>query len=174
MEQTLRIGGIMDLDLDMRSSDKKLLIESCINFYAEKLNIKNRNFILLVKTVKNLRKDEGLNGYVGTVRKDCIVDKSKKAYAMGLDSRIKTEDLVETIAHEMIHVKQKVLGQLRYEGRTTYWLGKKVICSKINYFDQPWEQEAWSKQKLLAVQIFKILGKLEKKYVMKNYKEKKK
>ena len=93
---------------------------------------------------------------------------------MNLDSRLNTYDLVETIAHEMVHIKQKVLGQLRYEGRSTYWLGKKVICSKINYYDQPWEQEAWSKQKLLAVQIFKILTKLEKKYIMKHYKEKKK
>jgi len=174
MEQTLRIGGIMDLDLDMRSSDKKLLIESCINFYAEKLNIKNKNFILIVSTVKNLRKIKGLNGYVGIVRKELLIDKSIKTYAMGLDSRIKIEDLIETIAHEMVHIKQKVLGQLRYEGRSTYWLGKKVICSRIDYYDQPWEQEAWSKQKLLAVQIFKILTKLEKKHVLKDTKGKKK
>jgi len=49
MEQTLRIGGIMDLDLDMRSSDKKLLIESCINFYAEKFKrVGNKNVIAIV------------------------------------------------------------------------------------------------------------------------------
>jgi hypothetical protein len=121
-----------------------------------------------------LRKIKGLNGYVGIVRKELLIDKSIKTYAMGLDSRIKIEDLIETIAHEMVHIKQKVLGQLRYEGRSTYWLGKKVICSRIDYYDQPWEQEAWSKQKLLAVQIFKILNKLEKKHVMKHYKVKKK
>ena len=171
MEQTLRIGGIMLLDVAMRSSDRKLLIESCINFYAEKLNIKRKNFLLIAFTVKGLRKNENSNGFVANLKKKYLVDPTQRAYVMNLDSRLNTYDLVETIAHEMVHIKQKVLGQLRYEGKTTYWLGKKVICSKINYFDQPWEQEAWSKQKLLAMQIFKILEKIEKKHVTKYHKK---
>ena len=69
MEQTLRIGGIMLLDVAMRSSDRKLLIESCINFYAEKLNIKRKNFLLIAFTVKGLRKNENSNGFVANLKK---------------------------------------------------------------------------------------------------------
>ena len=113
MEQTLRIGGIMLLDVAMRSSDRKLLIESCINFYAEKLNIKRKNFLLIAFTVKGLRKNENSNGFVANLKKKYLVDPTQRAYVMNLDSRLNTYDLVETIAHEMVHIKQKVLGQLR-------------------------------------------------------------
>ena len=71
MEQTLRIGGIMDLDLDMRSSDKKLLIESCINFYAEKLNIRNKNFILILVHLYNVYFQHII--YIDNISKLCII-----------------------------------------------------------------------------------------------------
>ena len=103
--------------------------------------------------IKDLAKDHAANG-VAMRLTDGI-------YGMDLDSRLSMEKLIEVIAHEMVHIKQFVMGNLKYEGRSFYWHGKKVIRSKINYYDHPWEIEAWSKEKVLASKIFKIWVKAE-------------
>jgi hypothetical protein len=59
----------------------------------------------------------------------------------------------------MVHVKQFALGQtqIKYRGKkpTFYWMGKRV---QADYWDQPWEQEAWRRERVLASRIYKILA----------------
>ena len=88
----------------------------------------------------------------------------EKLYFMQLDSSIDIEQLIQTIAHEMVHIKQFVKGQISYKGRSMYWLGNRVVKSKINYYDHPWEIDAWSKEKVLSAKIYKILTKLQDKH----------
>lgn len=89
-----------------------------------------------------------------------MVDLGMKRILMEIDSSLNIESLVETIAHEMVHVKQTIQGQYRIEfkGRTVhrYWRGQRV---KKEYFEQPWEQEAWSKEKVLAAKLFSLVDK---------------
>lgn len=153
----------MELDVNIRRSYRKKLIEVCIAFYAYELKINNRNFQLLVKTINGMSKD-GIDGCVGMLakRKKYQTKNDSKFFIMTLDSRLNLQRLIQVLAHEMIHVKQNVLGQLRHTGRSTYWLGTKVLGSKLNYFDQPWEIEAWSKEKLLSIKILKMLSMIEK------------
>ena len=58
----------------------------------------------------------------------------------------------------MVHVKQYARGQIKeIRGRKTkYWMGKKV---RKGYFEQPWEIEAFSKERILANKIFEIINK---------------
>ena len=146
----------MELILGMRNSDRKMLIDACINFYARELKIDKNNFTLAVFSKKGLAKEIGANGMAVRIR--------DKVCAMHLDSKLSMENLVQVIAHEMVHVKQFVRGQISFKGRSMYWLGNKVIRSKINYYDHPWEIDAWSKEKVLSAKIYKILAKLQDKH----------
>ena len=166
---------MMDFQVLMRSSDRRLLIESCIKFYAKELNIENHNFNLIVEPI-NLREIRSADGSVTELikKKKHSVKKEKKLILMQLESKLKIGRLIEVIAHEMVHVKQTVRGQLASRGVSLFWRGKKVLCSKINYYDRPWEIEAWSKQTLLSNKIFRLLDKQYEKHVLKNTKGKKK
>jgi hypothetical protein len=77
---------------------------------------------------------------------------------MIIDSKLRDDDLVEILCHEMVHVKQFALGQAvikYYAGKPQYyWMGRKV---KKSYWDQPWEIDAWRKERVLASRIYKIL-----------------
>ena len=82
-----------------------------------------------------------------------------KNLVMFLDSKLDLERLVLTVAHEMVHVKQHARGQLKnIKGRKQirYWMGKKV---RESYYNQPWELEAFSKERILANKIFQIMNK---------------
>ena len=143
----------MNIILDMRKSDRRDLIEACVQFYAQELKIEKKRFTLAVFSKKDLAKDHAANG-VAMRLTDGI-------YGMDLDSRLSMEKLIEVIAHEMVHIKQFATGQLKYKGRSLFWRGEKVIRSRINYYDHPWEIEAWSKEKVLAAKIFKLWMKAE-------------
>jgi hypothetical protein len=152
----------------MRKSDRKLLIDACITFYAKELKIDKNNFCLIVKSTKGLAKDTNAAGMAYRIPDYLRIDNlSPKLYFMQLDSSIAMEQLIQTIAHEMVHIKQFVKGQISYKGRSMYWLGNKVVKSKINYYDHPWEIDAWSKEKVLSAKIFKILTKLQNKHYAK-------
>jgi hypothetical protein len=152
----------------MRKSDRKLLIDACVNFYAKELKIDKNKFCLIVKSTKGLVKDTNAAGMAYRIPDYLRIDNlSPKLYFMQLDSSIAMEQLIQTIAHEMVHIKQFVKGQISYKGRSMYWLGNKVVKSKINYYDHPWEIDAWSKEKVLSAKIFKILTKLQDKHYAK-------
>lgn len=150
----------MKLLVNMRKSDTKDLIESCVNFYAKELNIKDSNFALIVNSRKGLMKNADCRGVAYVV--------AGRIFGLDIDSKLTVETLIEVLAHEMVHIKQFARGQVKYKGRSMYWLGKKVVKSKINYFDQPWEHDAWAKERILASKIFKILRKEDVKFNKKN------
>jgi hypothetical protein len=76
---------------------------------------------------------------------------------MLIDSGLDMERLVLTLAHEMVHVKQYARGQIKHKlgGKTYYWMGKPI---RKQYYDQPWEVEAFSKERVLANKIFQIVN----------------
>lgn len=51
--------------------------------------------------------------------------------------------LLETVAHEMVHVKQYARREIT--GKDT-WLGKFVNSKTVNYYDLPWEIEAHGRE----------------------------
>jgi len=53
---------------------------------------------------------------------------------------IGVRNIMSTLAHEMVHVKQYINGEL--DDAMTTWKGKKVNSDKIDYWIQPWEVEA--------------------------------
>jgi hypothetical protein len=66
------------------------------------------------------------------------------------------DEMVQTLAHEMIHVKQYAKNEHVKKHLTTkgglkiqsYWMGKlwKPIKDEVDYYDAPWEIEAYGRE----------------------------
>ena len=72
---------------------------------------------------------------------------------MRLQRGLSFYDIVSTVCHEMVHVKQYVKGEL---GDFHQWKSRK-ISDKTNYHDLPWEKEAFKLEERLAIECFKEL-----------------
>jgi hypothetical protein len=142
----------MEIEVVTSSKGKRELIESVASLFAQALNIEKSKYKLTIGTVSGLAKADKINGSV------CLV--GPKYLLMFLDSRLPISQLFITLAHEMVHVKQYAKGQLKV--RTTKrgnhiftWLGKKY---NLDYYDLPWELEAFSKERILANKVAQILS----------------
>lgn len=89
-----------------------------------------------------LKKQDDTDGW-------CVwADKNIKSreFELSIKKNLDDEDLILTIMHEMVHVKQMAKGELKelYRGgHRQVWKGKTV---NKNYEDQPWEKEAYRMQ----------------------------
>jgi len=137
----------MEFDVQIKSEVRKDLIEKVIPFYAKQLNVKDFNYTIIVKNNKILRKEHQFNGQV--------YYSGYRELTIELDSYLKLPRLLITLAHEMVHVKQMVRGQYQLRkarnGRIMQgWCGKRV---KADYFNRPWEIEAFKREGILFGQL---------------------
>jgi hypothetical protein len=118
------------------------LTESLIHYCANKLKIKD-SVIIDVEFSKTLYKEDGILGEVD-------FDDSNhrpKEFTITVDSTGSKRKIMETIAHEMVHVKQYSKGELIDMSRSGQTKWQNVPVNKqTNYWDQPWEIEAHGKE----------------------------
>ena len=69
----------------------------------------------------------------------CLELDTKREFEIKADRKLKLRKLLETIAHEMVHVKQYARRELHPS--TNAWMGKTVNPEKVLYWDLPWEIE---------------------------------
>lgn len=106
-----------------------------------------------IRLINRLREKESLAG-------DCSWEDSSyrpKHFTIRADSSQTLQEMLETVAHEMVHVKQYYRGELKdYSGNITRckWKGEVVECDKINYYDHPWEIEAHGRERGLFIRWF--------------------
>jgi hypothetical protein len=143
----------MQYQIECRSKGRKALIDSLVRVLIPELRLTRSRFNLLIRTDRGLAQRDGMRGVVGPDLDNPM------SIIMLLDSALDQELLIDTLCHEMVHVKQFALGQaqVKYRGEkpTFYWLGRRV---QADYWDQPWEQEAWRRERVLASRIYKILA----------------
>lgn len=141
----------MNTQVHFRSQVKREFIQNVVAVLAKELKLDKRDFELDICVRKNLAKNGGYNG--------AVQPHEDGGYVMFIDSGLNAVTMIQTLAHEMVHVKQMVLGQLRidvdeYGFATHYWLGKK---NTDKYFDRPWEIDAWAKERLLSIKVERTL-----------------
>jgi len=143
----------MQYQILCRSKGRQVLIDSIVRVLIAELKLTRSRCNLVIKTERGLATRDGMRG---AVHPD---PNNPTTILMLLDSALDSELLISTLCHEMVHVKQFALGQaqIRYRGEkpTFYWLGRRV---KSGYWDQPWEQDAWRRERVLASRIYKIIG----------------
>jgi hypothetical protein len=131
----------MNFVIESKSKIRQNMLNTFGQKYAEFLNIDKKPgtvYICLRRDVDSEHQSEGL-----TLGFD-------KDFFIYLQSSLNACDLLRTLAHEMVHVKQLVRGQLKHKATRgkvdTYWCGRK---NNKSYLSQPWEVEAFSKEILL-------------------------
>jgi len=69
----------------------------------------------------------------------------------------RSSDMIKILAHEMIHVRQFVKDGLNLD--SSKFKGKKFVArsNQSEYWDSPWEKEAYLKEKALAEYYFKYV-----------------
>lgn len=142
----------MQFQVIARSRARQALIDSMVRVLITELRLTRSRSFLTVRSEAGLIKNDHMRGVVGPDPAD------PTHIVMLLDSSLNNEVLVETLCHEMVHVKQFALGQakVKYRGKkaTFHWMGRPV---RAVYWDQPWEQDAWRREKVLASRIYKII-----------------
>ena len=126
-----------------RRTGKKLVAEAAIRFFHKDLKLECSRWKMVVSFTRDIA-ERGHRGSVCAVTPGLIL--------MEVDPTLDQEQLVHTVAHEMVHVKQYATGRMRNEQRrgrvVTYWNGR--ACRVKNYFDQPWELQAFRNERVLA------------------------
>ena len=147
--------------LHIKGSNKALrkLVESATWFYAEKLMGKRlmSGLEITIKLKKNLLSKEGNEG--SAIWEDDGY--RPKEFTIELDTTVKIRNLLITLAHEMVHVKQWAKDEM-YEYMNVAGLvrfkGEKVHMVITDYWDYPWEIEAYGKQLGLFVRFCEHMG----------------
>jgi hypothetical protein len=134
----------------IKRSEKKLIAEA-VEFYADLLfskQLKSRTTII-VEFVKKLSKDyEGECEIIGYGRKN----KPRHFVVRVVYKNTSLSKILRVIAHEMVHAKQFALGET--DDQLTTWMGER-IPENTNYWDHPWEIDAFGRQEGLITRFVK-------------------
>jgi hypothetical protein len=79
-----------------------------------------------------------------------------RCFKFHIHSKIGQEEILRTMAHEMVHVKQYCKKELNEE--MNKWMGEKVNPDEIPYHDRPWEIEAHQVGDMLYNNFIKEIG----------------
>ena len=165
--------------IHVKGSNKPVrkLIETAAWYYAEKLM--GKRTIANLEIDINLRKDlmsKDNNEGTATWEDENIFPKE---FLIELDVGVKIRNLLITLAHEMVHVKQWAKDEM-YEymptGKTEEeWIntpkmvrfkGEKFNMDDVDYWDYPWEIEAFGRQLGLFVRFCEDNGFAEREDMM--------
>ena len=113
--------------------NQRKYVESMAEFCVGKLMPRMRTLDITVK----LNTPKGAMGY-------CLETDNKRTFELEIDRNQRLRDLLETVAHEMVHVKQFARREMHPSMDT--WYGKTYSPDKVDYWDLPWEIEAHGRE----------------------------
>lgn len=144
-------------------------IKLAAEFYASKLMTRRMVESLDITVLIKPRLECGSDGSCSYESHD----EGIRSFEIELDGKNSQRQILLNLAHEMVHVKQFSLGELKdgLKPTTTCWQGITVDDTQIDYWDCPWEIEAHGREKGLFTR-FKNFYKLEKMYVRPEYGDK--
>ena len=142
--------------LHVKGSNKAVrkLVEHATWYYAEKLmGLRLMDGLeITINLNKNLLVKEGNEG--SAIWEDNGY--RSREFTIELDTTVKIRNLLITLAHEMVHVKQwaknKMYANMNVAGMVRF-KGEKVHMEITDYWDYPWEIEAYGKQLGLFVRF---------------------
>ena len=86
----------------------------------------------------------------------CMMTDNNRTFEIEIDKKQSIKDLVTTICHEMVHVKQYAKNQMDDGIRSgvARWKNR-TVSFDTEYYDLPWEKEAYAMQENLADSVWK-------------------
>lgn len=141
----------MDIEIHTKSETKRRFLQTFADTYAKMLNINNRNGSIIIATKKDVKSEHEAEGLTLGMGKDIFIF---------IQSTMGPADTARVLAHEMVHAKQHLLGQIKHKvirGKArTFWMGK---LNKNDYLNQPWEVAAYSQESMLMHKALQIITK---------------
>jgi hypothetical protein len=124
-------------------SQKKHTV-SIVNYCINKLmpRIGNLDIVVRLRDLKG-----SAYGYCMALGDDGERADRPRTFEIEVEKNMPLRKLLETVAHEMVHVKQYARGEL-YQGvrvNKHRWQGK-WISNNVDYWDSPWEIEAHGRE----------------------------
>jgi hypothetical protein len=139
----------MDIQANCRSKLKREVLVELAQAYALLLKLDKNPKSVTIVTRRDVQSSFEADGFA---------TEHDGQYFIFLQSTLKQDKMARILAHEMVHIKQFVLGQLKIKPHNKrygyFWLGK---LTKNKYLDRPWEIEAYSKESLLMHKAFELI-----------------
>ena len=108
---------------------------AALAFFADELLTKQVQRHIIITVI--LRRKMSCLGLTSV--EDYNASGKPREFILDINKNQTEEEILRTIAHEMVHVKQYVYGELNEEA--THWCGTK-LARDLAYHEQPWEIEA--------------------------------
>lgn len=142
---------IMEFTIHTRSSKKRQYLQRFAEVYAKLLNIDNKTSIVNIALRKDVNIEHDADGLTLGLGREVFIY---------IQSTLSDGETARVLAHEMVHAKQHLLGQLSHRTKNgkcyTYWMGK---INKSSYLDQPWEIAAYRQESMLLHRALNIIFK---------------
>ena len=129
---------------------RKDLVRRAAVYFLNHLLPRKRNIEICIFVQDNL------------IEKDCIygecyhIKKSPSKYKIRLDNCHDEYTLIETLAHEFVHVRQFDKGELAFMNKCNRWRGKYYQTDEFDETEEPWEVEPRECESVLATEFFNL------------------
>jgi hypothetical protein len=134
------------------NTNQKKHVESIVEFCIQKLMPRMYNLEITIK-LKSLKKQDAYGFCMADPEGSAERLDRPREFELEIERTLPMRKLLETVAHEMVHVKQYARGELYQGSRIAKhrWQGK-WVSNNVNYWDQPWEIEAHGREAGLFIQ----------------------
>ena len=110
----------------------------------------------LMPRLRNIENEVKLTALTGDAGGYCLMGDTNRDFELEIDKNLNIKDLVMTLCHEMVHVKQYVRKEMDdWNGLAVARWKNKTVLPNTNYYDLPWEKEAYELQAKLAKMCWK-------------------
>ena len=123
----------MDIKVIGGTASQKKYVKSITEFCIKTLMPRMRSLDITIK----LTSPKGAYGY-------CLELDNNRTFEIEVARTLRLRTLLETVAHELVHVKQYARRELHPVNNT--WCGKTYNPEKVSYWDLPWEIEAHGRE----------------------------
>ena len=135
------------------NQDRATLLLEAVKYYAK--NIMSVRMANTIKVKIHVRKTVCKKNTYGQVHSLLTGSKGQREFLIELNANVDIHQMLQTLAHEMIHVKQLATKQLQYR----YWKSDKQLHARwegqelgtvgsIPYSERPWEVDARNNERL--------------------------
>ena len=135
-------------------------VESMVEFCIQKLMPRMQTLEIDIR----LASINDANGYCTKLEET----KNPRNFDIEVDYKLSMRQILETVAHEMVHVKQYARNEMcdadNPSTNKTSWKSNSVCTKSTEYWDLPWEIEAHGREVGLFVRWAQANGYADKKW----------
>lgn len=113
------------------------IVDSSVHYFASRLIGKN-----VLNTISiNLKFVDKLDSFGTSLVTGYNIKNKPRKFEIEVRKYISAKSIIKTIAHEIVHVKQFAKNEV--DPALTTWKGRKINKKKSEYYELPWEVEAF-------------------------------